>query len=68
MEFGVGGHDCGGWLSLVPAPVVSSVVVVVGEVVGEVLAEAGDGGFGVSHEGGLVELFLEGALDRKSVV
>ena len=48
---------------MVPASVVSAVVVVVGEVVGEVLSEAGDGGFGVSNEGGLVELFLEGALN-----
>ena len=48
---------------MVPASVVSSVVVVVGEVAVEVLSEAGDGGFGVSNEGGLVELFLEGSLD-----
>ncbi len=38
-------------------------VVVPGDVVGEVFAEAGDGWFGVSKEGGLVELFEEGALD-----
>jgi len=48
---------------LAPASAVSSVVVVVGEVGVEVLAEAGDGRFGVSNEGGLVELFEEGALD-----
>ena len=48
---------------MVPASVVSSAVVVVGEVGVEVLSEAGDGWFGVSNEGGLVELFEEGALD-----
>ena len=48
---------------MVPASVVSSAVVVVGEVGVEVLSEAGDGGFGVSKEGGLVELFEDGALD-----
>ena len=42
--------------------VVGSLMVVVGEIVGEVCSESGDGGFDVGDEGRLVALFEDGAL------
>jgi hypothetical protein len=48
---------------LVPFSSVGSLPVVVGDVAVEVLAEAGDGWLDVADQGGLVELFEQGALD-----
>ena len=58
------GLDDLGWgLAFVPFASVGSLPVVVGDVVVEVGCEPGDGGFDVLDEGGLVELFEDGALD-----
>ena len=47
---------------MVPFAVVASLVVVVVNVGVEVSAEAGDGGFDISNQGGLVTLLEDGPL------